>query len=74
MDLSQALLCLVSFTTPNPVAGPSKAMPCAVVEQQSAIERQKLNFDFHHAAIERDGSETVMGATTGYESIIEDER
>lgn len=62
MDISQALLCLISFSSPS-ASEPASLASCQAVEEAAGVQK-KLDLDFHLRPVERDGSSiaSIAGA------------
>jgi len=67
MDLSQALLCLVTFNSSSPVATPPGIGAVGSAACQQSIDKQakKVDLDFHAKALRSSGGHGVMDAATG---------
>lgn len=65
MDLSQALLCLVSFTSPAG-SGDTAVKSHYEVTESAPLQMAKFDLDFHLLTVEKDGGSTVMQAGMGF--------
>lgn len=68
MDLTQALLCLVSFTSPSNSKDSEVNFPCPSIESAQAL-KPEFDLNFHLMPVEKNGGGTVLAAGMGFLSI-----
>lgn len=56
MDLSQALLCLITFTAPAPTDAQKPGLATCLASEQAAEAQKKVDLDVHLRSVENDGS------------------